>query len=360
MYSPHVTFSTRECETVLLPPEGETVVVPPVPEYNAYIPLEGDILSYVQLKFSPDFRKRALIDTGACANAIPKKLFEYLQRNFPEKIGNLDKSEYEYVRLASGKLLPVNGEVQLKFNLANIEFEEIFLVLPTMNSMVLGNPFFKNHDVGIYPSKNILNFPSISMQVNEIKLKNGKRKNVKSQKYKMKTTQKYTLRPQEQIVVSVTFTDGNTSMANLTGTVIPNHIFEDNLDTIVSSSLSTISATNTAEVAILNLNDHPITIPRNTEVAEFKILNALEIDELVEIEPSLIALDKFLEGQVFNEINQLMRVEEHNNDRQPPRPSPDYDKIWFPTPETCDHPERLSHYKYEFTSNWNIFKNSVN
>ena len=47
MYSPHVTFSTRECETVLLPREGETVVVPPVPEYNAYIPLEGDILSYV-------------------------------------------------------------------------------------------------------------------------------------------------------------------------------------------------------------------------------------------------------------------------------------------------------------------------
>ena len=88
--------------------------------------------------------------------------------------------------------------------------------------MVLGNPFFINHDVGIYPSKNILNFPSISMQVNEIKLKNGKRKNVKSQKYKMKTTQKYTLRPQEQIVVSVTFTDGNTNMANLTGTVVPN------------------------------------------------------------------------------------------------------------------------------------------
>ena len=72
MYSQHVTFSNRECETVLLPSEGETVVVPPVPEYNAYIPLEGDILSYVQLKF----RKRALIDTGACANAIPKKFFD--------------------------------------------------------------------------------------------------------------------------------------------------------------------------------------------------------------------------------------------------------------------------------------------
>ena len=38
------------------------------------------------------------------------------------------------------------------------------------------------------------------------------------------------------------------------------------------------------------------------------------------------------------EINQLIQ----DFTKQPARPAPEYDKLWFPTPETCTNPANLS------------------
>ena len=46
-------------------------------------------------------------------------------------------------------------------------------------------------------------------------------------------------------------------------------------------------------------------------------------------------------GELLNQINQLLRVRSDRSIRQPERPSLEYDKIWFPTPETCQNPENL-------------------
>ena len=45
----------------------------------ATISLEGDYLSYVHVLFDGKIRRRALIGTGSCANAIPQVLLENLQ-----------------------------------------------------------------------------------------------------------------------------------------------------------------------------------------------------------------------------------------------------------------------------------------
>ena len=49
----------------------------------ANLPLEGENLSYVRLKFS-QIRRRAFIDTGSCANAMPQNLFDEILQNHPE------------------------------------------------------------------------------------------------------------------------------------------------------------------------------------------------------------------------------------------------------------------------------------
>ena len=46
--------------------------------FCAVIPLE-DQLSYVPLTFSENLKRRALIDTGAFANALPQKLIDELK-----------------------------------------------------------------------------------------------------------------------------------------------------------------------------------------------------------------------------------------------------------------------------------------
>ena len=52
----------------------------------AVLPLEGENLSYVRLKFSSQIKRRALIDTGSCANALPESLFNDINLTNPKSL----------------------------------------------------------------------------------------------------------------------------------------------------------------------------------------------------------------------------------------------------------------------------------
>ena len=68
----------------------------------AVLPLEGENLSYVCLKFSNQIKRRALIDTGSCANALPEPLFKDLNLTNPKSL-TLEKPFFNSVRMASGQ-----------------------------------------------------------------------------------------------------------------------------------------------------------------------------------------------------------------------------------------------------------------
>ena len=55
-------------------------------------------------------------------------------------------------------------------------------------------------------------------------------------------------------------------------------------------------------------------------------------------------------GEIFREIEH-MRVGKTRGGRQPKRPPPDYDKIWFPTPETSQDPDNLPSLQKRFFDN---------
>ena len=54
------------------------------PEMCAVLPLEGENISYVRLKFSNQIKRRALFDTGSFANALPESLFNDLNLTNPK------------------------------------------------------------------------------------------------------------------------------------------------------------------------------------------------------------------------------------------------------------------------------------
>ena len=90
---------------------------------TACISLKGDLLSYVPLKFSTNQQKKALIDAGACANAIHEKDYKELKpfgTQFPPP------SEVNKVKLASGQPIPVRGQIEMTFSIAKHSFKEIF------------------------------------------------------------------------------------------------------------------------------------------------------------------------------------------------------------------------------------------
>ena len=72
------------------------------PEMGAVLPLEGENLSYVRLKFSNQIKRRALIDTGSCANALPESLFNDLNLTNPKSLTS-EKPFLNSVRMASGQ-----------------------------------------------------------------------------------------------------------------------------------------------------------------------------------------------------------------------------------------------------------------
>ena len=91
-------------------------------------------------------------------------------------------------------------------------------------------------------------------------------------------------------------------------------------------------------VSAINLCDNQIMLNNRNEIAHFEILNEAQADNLIEIDPQLISLAKMRNPDDFGgELNQLIQ-EFHFKKIDIPtgRPSPDYSKLWFPTPETCN------------------------
>ena len=309
-------------------------------EINEVLLLEGENLMYIPLKFENELRRRALIDTGACANAMPADFFQKLKEESPNSISELQQASFLNVKVASGRTVKVLAQVDVKFKVSDHNFQDSFLILPSMNSVVLGNPFFKKYNIEISPGENLLKLPEMTYQLNEIrKPKEGRRKIPKS-RYPVLMYQKTTVKPQNQEIF-YTKIKFSKKLEGHTGMIIPLEEYENNTELKLSSSVVTVGKDNMVSILALNLNDHSITFPKNKQVAVFQFLSPQEEEKMIEIGPELLALDKMKNGELLNQINQFLRVRNNRISQQPKRPSPEYEKIWLPTPETCQNPENL-------------------
>ena len=141
----------------------------------AVLPSEGENLSYVGLKFSNQIKRRALLDTGSCANALPESLFNDLNLTNPKSLTS-EKPFFNSVRMASGERVPVDKQAKISFQIGPHFFQDSFLILPTMNSIILGNPFFKKHNITIDPRNNLLQLPDLTVQLNRILPEKGRKR----------------------------------------------------------------------------------------------------------------------------------------------------------------------------------------
>ena len=139
----------------------------------AILPLEGEILFSVRLKISGQTKRRALIDTGSCVNESPESLFNDINLTNPKSL-TLEKPLFDSVRMAFGQRIPLNKQAKNSLLIISHYFQDSFLILPTMNSVNLGNPFFKKHNITIDPSNNFLQLPDLTVQLNQSLPENGK------------------------------------------------------------------------------------------------------------------------------------------------------------------------------------------
>ena len=67
--------------------------------------------------------------------------------------------------MASGQRVPVDEQAKVAFQIGPHHFQDSFLILPTMNSVILGNLFFKKHNITIDPRNNLLQLPDLTVQL---------------------------------------------------------------------------------------------------------------------------------------------------------------------------------------------------
>ena len=323
-------------------------------EFCAVIPLEGEFLSYVHLNFDNKLKRKALIDTGSCANAIPEKLLDEMQI---EKVKlSFVEPRYKSVKMASGSPVVIDKAVRLTLYIANYQFTDDLLVLPTMNSVILlGNPFFKKNSIWICPSNNLLKLPDMTVQLNEFRPENEKPKFLKKLKIPIFLNKKHAIPPNSHAVLECTLKENSDSFSGCSGVVIPNDEFENSTEILLTSSLSSIDEHGKIMISAVNITEHYVHFKANTMVASFEILSQFQADQLIQIDPQLIALAKMQDpNNLENGLNQLVQM--NCSEKMSSRPPPEYGKLWFATPETCLNPESLPPLKREIFDQINHFQ----
>ena len=95
----------------------------------AVLPLDGENLSYFSLKFCNQIKRKVLIDTGSCANALPESLFEDLNLTNPKSL-TLEKPFLFLSKWPLVKLLRLMNKQKYHFRSDLTISKIVFLILP--------------------------------------------------------------------------------------------------------------------------------------------------------------------------------------------------------------------------------------
>ena len=241
------------------------------PEMCAVLPLEGEDLSYVRLKFSNQIKRRALIDTGSCANALSESLFKDPNLTDPKSLF-LEKQFFNSFRMASGQKVPVDKQARISIQNGPHHFQDSFLNLPTMDRVILGNSSFNKHNNTIDPRNNLLQSPDLTVQLNQILPKKGKKRYYTKNlaKFLLILTKKVQIAPQSQVLLECSLAKLSEQYQSCTGLVTPSDRLEDKCSIALTSSPSKIDDTGKVFVSAINLSDIQITLNNQTKIALFK------------------------------------------------------------------------------------------
>ena len=308
-------------------------------------------LGYLPLKIGHEYVD-ALVDTGASISALPKSLVDTLRELFPMHLMFPEKGKTYKIRTADGKAVPTLGTVIVHFAIGSEEYFEKFLILETMNTPILGWPFFERQDFKIDCRKRILFTKDMSIQMNHMLLQEEEaemdplvapKKGKTDKGIALHTTKTLTLPAGRLDYVTCELSTEDQNLTGLTGVVESFPAFVRKTGVDVGDSLSTVNNDKQVNVGLLNAGDHTYTIPAGTRVATIEVMTAKQSEFLRPI-PEAIA-DRL---HTCEETMQVT-VEEFNaltycpvDPDKPQKEEAAEGDYWFATPENCKDPEKLT------------------
>ena len=236
-----------------------------------YMPLSSTIvlkrkkeMVYVPLDFENGLTIYALVDEGAYVSAIAQKELDRIKQQSPSNILKIDDPPNFQIQVANGQLEKPTATATLKFDIGDHIFAEHFVVMKNLTGPVIGLDFMRHNSVVIDTSHGLIHFPHLTMQVQSALSQTS------SKPQTVLIHDNITL-PQMTTKTITAFAD-NVSEWNTIGTVTPVEKFTENASLIKSDSMSTITHRKKA-VKVTNTTESPYTINKNTQIAEFSVVN---------------------------------------------------------------------------------------
>ena len=281
-----------------------------------------DKMLYVPLQFDK-YENHALLDTGAIPSAMSEAELRKITTAHPEAIlQELTPPNFK-IQIANGNLVPVRKQVLLRFYLAGKVFEETFLILPTMGTILIGMSFFEKHSGYLDIKNHLVHFPNHMMSMQVRQQKNNK---FKTGLIILCSSNRTVIPPLHQVMIQV-HSDADISLT--TGTVEGSPAFMRKTCLLVSPALADLDEGKTT-IQVTNPNNHTFTLDANTTLAHFRIPTPHQAANITPMPVEHLNWITKYPDEAEAVINQLFV----NPDMKSTK--------WYPTPETCSDPNKLN------------------
>ena len=207
-----------------------------------------------------------LIDTGALSSAIPE-----IPEMDPRKIRLLSPQSVIregpppnfQIMVANGQLETPKSTIELKFEVGDIEFHEIFIVMEHLTGPIIGLMFLQRHHTVLDMRHGILNFTFFSMQ---LKLADHKDSHVLEP---ILNPTEITIPPNDRVLIR---TNSLLYPENIvTGTLQPSDLLHEEGDITFCPALVTLNDGNIS-IHVNNFTDHPYKLKKGLHNASFSVM----------------------------------------------------------------------------------------
>ena len=105
-----------------------------------------------------------LVDTGTLTSAIPEADLFKIRSLAPQSIVNEGSAPNFQIMVANGHLETPKSTTELKFEVGDKEFQEIFIVMEKLTSPLIGLSILQRNNWILDMRQSVLTFPFFSMQ----------------------------------------------------------------------------------------------------------------------------------------------------------------------------------------------------
>ena len=218
--------------------------------------------------------------------------------------------------VANGQLETPKSTVELKFEVGDIEFHEIFIVMEKLTGPIIGLMFLQRNHTVLDMRQGILNFPYFSMQ---LKTADHKYSNVLEP---ILNPDDVTIPPNDRTLVEIKSQIYNEN--SVTGVLQPSDLLHEESDITLCAAIVTLTNGNVS-VHINNFSDQPYKLKKGLHIANFSVLTPEQMKHVKPIDPvSTWHLLNENEEDAIYYVSSLLKAN-RNNDQ--------YEQYWFPTPE---------------------------